>query len=270
MTTNKKETKKSTAKAKANNNGEMSLTGHLKEMRNRIVVTLVVMIVGMVACFAYAETLVNLLTNIGAQYNYTFITMKPQEGLMVSFTISIIGGFVIAVPLLAYEIFAFCSPAMRKKEKTFMILALIFGGIFFCIGVCFAYFITMPFMLQFLAKFGAGTIMSSTTTSLQNYIDFLLLVFVIFGVIFELPVISVLLTALGLVKPLWLIKARKVVIVLIFVLAALITPPDIVSQIMVAIPIILLYQLSILLSKLVYSLKRKKAEDDEDEDDEDD
>jgi len=262
--------KKSNQQPKApNNDGSMSLSGHLKELRNRIIAVLVVLIAGMVVCFAYAEPLVTLLTDIGMKYNYTFVYLKPQELLMVEFSISILGGFIIAFPLLAYEIYAFSSPGLKKKEKTFMLFALTFGIMCFCVGVFFAYKIMMPFMLRFLISF-SNNVDISASISIQEYINFLLLIFVIFGIIFELPVISVLLTSLGLVKPDWLIKARKVMIVLIFLVAAIITPPDIVSQIMVAIPIILLYQLSIWLSKLVYGLKKKRADaDEEDEEDKD-
>ena len=257
-----------TSKKKANKNGEMSLSGHLKELRNRIIVVLVVLIVGMVACFSYSDPIVGILTSIGTKCGYEFIQIRPQEVLMVYFSMSLLCGFLIALPLTAYEVFAFCSPGMKKKEKRFLGLALTFGLLFFVFGVYFAYKITLPFMLGFLIKFGGETIVSAI--SIQEYVSFVLLVFVIFGVIFELPVISVLLTGLGLIKPDWIIKARKPMIVVIFIIAAVITPPDIVSQIMVAIPIVGLYELSILLSKFVYRLKRKKSDsDDEDDDDED-
>ena len=105
----------------------------------------------------------------------------------------------------------------------------------------------------------------SASISIQQYISFLLTLFVIFGLVFELPVISVLLTGLGLIKAEWLVKGRKVMIVIIFVMAAIITPPDVVSQIMVAVPMIGLYELSILLSRLIGN-RRKEKEDEEDTD----
>ena len=126
-------------------------------------------------------------------------------------------------------------------------------------GVAFAYFISLPFMLRFLIQF-TGEVDVSASISIQQYVGFLMTVFVIFGLVFELPVVSVLLTGLGIVKAEWLMKGRKVMIVIIFVLAAIITPPDIVSQIMVAIPMIGLYELSIALSKFVGKLKKEKVE----------
>ena len=245
--------------------GNMSLTGHLKELRNRVVVSLVVLIAGMIFCFSYAERVVTMLTDIGVQFGYEFVYIRPQELLLVYFSISLIGALVIALPVIAYEIFAFCGPGLKKREKAFLLLAMIFGTIFFGLGVWFVYKIMMPFMLRFLISFSHQVIVSASI-SIQEYMTFMMSVFLIFGVIFELPVLSVILTGLGLIKPVWLIKARKVMIVVIFFMAAIFTPPDIVSQIMVAIPIILLYELSIILSRICYRFRRKEKEKAEAED----
>ena len=126
-------------------------------------------------------------------------------------------------------------------------------------GVAFAYFISLPFMLRFLIQF-TGQVDVAASISIQSYVSFLLTVFVIFGLVFELPVVTVLLTGLGIVKAEWLARGRKVMVVIIFVLAAIITPPDIVSQIMVAVPMLALYELSIVLSRLVGKSKKSAAE----------
>ena len=237
--------------------GSMSLSGHLRELRNRILVVLAVFVVGVVVCFSSASPVVELLTGLGADFGYQFVYILPQELLMVYFTISLLGAFVLSLPVTAYEIFSFCSPGLKQLEKSMMLLGMIFGTVFFVVGVLFAYFITVPFMLRFLISFSSDVAVTASI-SIQEYMSFLLMVFTIFGVIFELPVLSVILTALGVVRPSWLVKARRPMIVAIFFVAAIITPPDIVSQIMVAIPIVALYEFSILLSRLVYKAKRKK------------
>lgn len=237
--------------------GSMSLSGHLRELRNRILVVLAVFVVGVVVCFSSAAPVVELLTGLGEDFGYQFVYIRPQELLMVYFTISLLGAFVLSLPVTAYEIFSFCSPGLKQLEKSMMLLGMIFGTVFFVVGVLFAYFITVPFMLRFLISFSSDVAVTASI-SIQEYMSFLLMVFTIFGVIFELPVLSVILTALGVVRPSWLVKARRPMIVAIFFVAAIITPPDIVSQIMVAIPIVALYEFSILLSRLVYKAKRKK------------
>ena len=243
-----------------NTDGSMSLSGHLRELRNRLLVVLAVFVVGVVVCFSSASPVVELLTGLGQQFGYQFVYIRPQELLMVYFSISLLGAFVLSLPVTAYEVFSFCSPGLRKIEKSMMLLGMTFGTVFFVVGVLFAYFITVPFMLRFLISFSTDVAVTASI-SIQEYMSFLLMVFTIFGVIFELPVLSVILTALGVVKPSWLVKARRPMIVVIFFVAAIITPPDIVSQVMVAIPIIALYEFSILLSRGVYKTKKDKAEE---------
>ena len=126
---------------------------------------------------------------------------------------------------------------------------MLFGLLFFVVGVLFAYYISVPFMLYFLKEFGAGSDIIASI-SIQEYVMFLTTVFMIFGVIFEMPVISVLLSLVGVLMAKYLIKARKPAIIIIFIVAAIVTPPDIVSQIMVAVPMVALYELSIVLCRI--------------------
>ena len=158
--------------------------------------------------------------------------------------------------MILYQIWAFIRPGLEFKENLFLALAIVFGLVCFVGGVYFAYKLMLPFMLEFLIGIKAGTGIAASI-SVHNYISFLLTIFVIFGVVFELPVLSVLLTQLGLVKVGWMKKARKVIVVVIFFVAAIITPPDIVSQIMVAIPMLLLYEFSIFLCWLLMKLRRR-------------
>ena len=252
---------------KASSSGNMSLSGHLKELRNRVIVVLVVLLAGFCLCLAFSPKLMTLLTNMGKDYDYVFVYIAPAETLMVQISIALIGGLVIAFPVLAYNIFAFCSPGLKRKERSFVRASLLGGTVFFILGVLFAYYISLPFMLRFLIQL-TGNVDVSASISIQQYCSFLLTVFVIFGIVFEMPVITVLLTTLGIMKTAWLVKGRKIAIVLIFLLAAFITPPDIISQFMVAGPMLLLYEVSIVLCRL-FSRRRKEGAEDEDDDEED-
>jgi len=242
----------------------MPLTGHLKELRNRIFVVVLVLVVGICACLAFSSNILEIFKNVGADYNYKFVSIAPQETLLVLFNISLIGGLIVTVPVIAYEVYAFMSPGLKAKEKTLFLFAMLAGFIFFIFGVLFAYFISMRFMLRFLINISVSSGIASEI-SIQQYVSFLLTVFVIFGTVFELPVVSVLLSSLGVIKPEWLIKGRKVMIVVIFFIAAVITPPDVVSQFMIAVPMLILYELSIFLCKLVTKLKKKKQDEEEEE-----
>lgn len=239
--------------------GNMSLSGHLKEMRTRIIICLVALVIGIGVCLGSAPKIVTLLTDMGTAYDYQYIYIAPQELLMVYFSVALLGGIVVALPVLAYQVYAFCSPGLTRKEKILFLSALVSGAACFCVGVLFAYHITLPFMLRFLIQFSDDIVITASIT-IEKYMNFLLTVFVIFGAVFELPVISVILTALGLLRPEWMLKSRRVMIVVIFVVAAIITPPDIVSQIMVAVPMIGLYEISIILCRICSKMKHTNKE----------
>ena len=253
---------------RANADGSMSVSGHLRELRNRILVCVVLLLAAFSACLSIAPRFITFLTGLGDAYGYVFVYIAPQELLLVYLNAALVGALVFCFPVIAYEVYAFCSPGLRKKERFFVLSAMFAGTLFFALGVAFARFISLPFVLRFLIQF-SGEVDVSASISIQQYVSFLLTVFVVFGLVFELPVVSVLLTGLGIIRVEWLVKARKVMIVVIFVLAAVITPPDVVSQIMVAIPMIGLYELSILLSRLVSRRKKNQAGDEEDDGNED-
>ena len=247
---------KTKADKSAASDGSMPVSGHLRELRRRVVVCVLLLMAVFCACLAAAPRIVTLLTDMGARYAYVYVYIAPQELFLVYMNVALIGALVLCFPVLAYEAYAFCSPGLTAKERRYTLGALFAGALCFLLGVAFAYFISLPFMLRFLIQFTADVDVSASI-SINQYVSFLLTVFVIFGLVFELPVVSVLLTGLGLIKADWLVKGRRVMIVVIFLLAAIITPPDVVSQIMVALPMLALYELSILLSRAVGRSKAK-------------
>lgn len=253
-------------KKKQENKDQMALSGHLKELRNRVAICVVCLVVAFLVCLNYAPQLVEFLTDMGKAYGYQYIYVAPQELLMQHFSISLLASVCITFPVLLYQIWAFVRPGLKKKENLVFVLAVTFGLVCFLVGVYFAYKIMLPFMLEFLIGVSAGTEIAASIT-VANYITFLLTMFLIFGIVFELPVLSVILTQLGLVKVEWMKKGRRFVIVIIFFVAAVITPPDIVSQVMVAVPMMGLYEISILICTILMKFRRKKKKDeDEDED----
>ena len=237
--------KKKAEKAQANPEGSMSLSGHLRELRNRILICVILLLAVFTLCLSFAPRIVTMLTDMGKHFDYVYVYIAPQELFLVYMNVALVGAVVVCFPMLAYQIYAFCSPGLSAKERTYISGALIAGAVCFLLGVAFAYFISLPFMLRFLIQF-TGEVDVSASISIQSYVSFLLTVFVIFGLVFELPVVSVLLTGLGIVRAEWL--------------AAIITPPDIVSQIMVAVPMLGLYELSIVLSRAVGKTKKTAAE----------
>jgi len=245
-----------------NEDGEqvMSLTDHLRELRNRIVVCVVVFVAAFVVFLGFAQQIVDLLTQMGLDNGYQFVYLSPQELLVQYFGVSGICAIVLTLPVIAYEAYAFMAPGLKKNENRFFMAAMVMGIICFVIGVLFAHKISMPFMLKFLYAFNTTNYIVASI-SIESYLSFVMTVYIIFGVVFEMPVISGTLTQFGLLKPEWLAKGRSAAIVLCFFVAAIITPPDIVSQIMVAFPMIFLYQFSIVLCKIIYKFKKKDEEE---------
>ena len=261
MATNVKRKKKAEVMP---DDGNMTLTGHLKELRNRLIVCAVVFVAAVVVTLAYADRLIDLLTAMGQGF-YTFVSIAPQEKLMQYFRVSLLAALVVTVPVALYQVYAFAKPGLKKSETFFLKLVILLGLALFVVGVMFAYKLMMPFMLRFLSTGIEGAEYIQTTTSIESYVNLCLTMFIIFGCVFEMPLITIILSKMGIINPQLLKQVRGVAIVIIFFIAAVVTPPDIVSQCMVAGPMVLLYFISILLSGIFY----KPKEDDDDEDDED-
>ena len=247
-------------KAKKTNNrpdGEMSVTGHLRELRNRLLVCIGVLAVCMLAGIYFAQDMVRFLLALGDRYGYQFVYIAPQELLMEYFAVAFLGAVCVTLPVVCYEVWAFLRPGLRRNERLFFLAALASGLFCAVLGILFAFHILVPFMLHFLISLSDGSGVRAAV-SVQNYVSFLLTLFIIFAAVFELPVVTVLLTRFH----------RKPVIVLIFFIAAVITPPDVVSQVMVAVPLLLLYELSILLCTAIGKLcgDTEEAEEAEDAD----
>lgn len=246
--------------------GSMTLTGHLKELRNRLLVCALVFVVGTVYFLTISDKLVNVLTAMAMDSGYTFVFLAPQEKLMQYFRLSLIAAVLVVIPVALYQVYAFAKPGLKKTERFFFGLVLVFGLILFCIGVLFAYVVTLPFMLNFLVTL-EGTEYITASIGIENYINFCLTIFIIFGCVFEMPLVTIILSRMGIANPDIMKKGRGIAIVLIFFIAAVITPPDPVSQVMVALPMCLLYFISIFLSGVFY---KPHSDDDDDEDEEED
>ena len=247
--------------------GSMTLGGHLRELRNRVVICAVIYFVAAVGFLAIAADLINFLTAI-ADGVYNFISIDPQEKLIQYFRVALIAALIVDIPFIAYHIFAFAKPGLKKSESFFFGLVLVMGLGLFIVGVLFAYFVSLPFMLNFMGTLeGADYIVQ--TTSIASYVSFCITIFLIFGAVFEMPLVVIILSRMGIVSPTLMKKARGVMIVLIFFVAAVITPPDVISQTMVALPMCLLYAISTVLCKVFYKKHEEAEEEDEDDEDED-
>ena len=220
-----------------------------------------------VICFAIIKPLANAMLQMGLDAGFQYVYLSPSELLTSYFKLALVLAVVVVSPLLIFQIWGFVAPALTKKEKRAIRPALLGGFFFFCLGALFSYMVALPFMIQFLVNFSTSDFIHSAI-SVASYLDFMIGMLLTFGVVFEEPMLAFVLTKLGILTPDILRKVRRYAIPLIFVIAAVITPPDVVSQFMVAVPMIGLYELSILISCVIY--KKKQNEDDDEDEDEDD
>ena len=187
--------------------GSMTLSGHLRELRNRIVICAVIYIVAAVGFLAIADQLIDFLTAM-ADGVYNFISIDPQEKLIQYFRVALLAALVVTIPFIAYHVYAFAKPGLKKSESFFFGLVLVMGLGLFVVGVLFAYFISLPFMLNFMGTL-AGADYIVQTTSIASYISFCITIFLIFGAVFEMPLVVIILARMGIVSPQLMKKARR-------------------------------------------------------------
>lgn len=185
-------------------------------------------------------------------------SMEGQINILI--WVCIVAGIILAFPYILYELWKFISPALYPKERKSAKMFIFSASILFFIGVLFGYFIVIPMSVNFFATFKVSELVKNEF-NIESYVGMVKSSVIASGLFFEMPIIVYFLTKLGLVTPVFLRKYWKWAVVIILIVAAIVTPPDVVSQIIVAIPMLLIYELSILISKVVYKNKLKAETD---------
>lgn len=183
-------------------------------------------------------------------------SMEGQVNVFVWTCIT--AGFILGFPYLLWEVWKFISPALYESERKYAKVFVVTASLLFFIGVLFGYYVIVPMSVNFVATFSVSNVVKNEF-NLESYISMIKTSVIAGGLFFELPIIIYLLTKIGLVTPTFLQNTRKYAVVIVLIIAAIVTPPDVVSQITVAVPMLLIYEISILISKLVVK-KREKNE----------
>ncbi len=238
----------------------LTILGHLGELRQRLIKCLIALLITTVASFFLAPQIFGILILpiapllAGGEVSLIYIEMTEMIGTYMK--VSLVSGIILAMPYLVYQFFMFVSPALSRKEKRYVYFILPWVTLMFAVGVAFGYFVLVPPATKFLVSFGSD--IASPQIKIGNYISIVTRLLLYIGLIFEMPVITTFLAKLGIITPKWLSDKRKPAIIIAFVLAAIITPTfDPLNQSLVAVPLIILYELSIWLAKLV---QRKKQQ----------
>jgi len=239
---------------------KLPLTAHLQELRKRLILSFVAIGVGFFVCYTFKELLFDILAApllkvmpIGGSLIFTSVA----EAFFTYMKVAFIAAVILVSPFVLYQIWAFVAPGLYQKEKRYVVPFVLGGSLFFAVGVLFAYFVAIPIGFKFLL--GYATDFIKPLPSMKEYLSFSIKFLLAFGLVFEFPVALVLLARIGVVDAKMLARQRKYAILLIFVFAAIITPPDFISQVLMALPLIGLYELSIFLSKIFGKKKEAPA-----------
>ena len=239
--------------------GKLPFTGHLDELRKRLINIFIAIGIGFVASYAFKEKLFDILV-------HPLVTvMKPGDTLIFTglpeafFTylkVSFLSGIMLAAPVIIYQFWMFVAPGLYEKERRILIPIVFLSSVFFIGGSLFGYFIVFPWGFKFFLGFATETI--RPLPSMKEYLSFSAKLLIAFGLVFELPLILTFLARLGLVSVDFLKKHRKYALLLFFAGAAILTPPDVVTQIMMALPLMILYEISIIGARI---FGKKKPEE---------
>jgi sec-independent protein translocase protein TatC len=223
----------------------MSFWDHLSEMRFRLLVSAAALLAGTIACFAFVEPAAALILQPAGDMR--FVYLSPPELFMSYLRISLTGGLVLASPVILFQAWLFARPGLSKRERSALLAGLILGAGFFIIGAVFSFLVVVPFTLRFFSNYQSESVVAMY--SISEYIGFVGSMVFSFGMAFEMPMVATLLSALGIVTGTGLAKVRGIAILVIFIAAAVLTPPDVVSQVMLGVPMVLLFELSVLLAR---------------------
>ncbi len=242
---------------------KIPFTEHLGELRDRLIRCFIAVGLGFVIAYYFKEKLFAVLTapliSAMGQGSKMIFTGLP-EAFFTYLKVSLLAGLILALPVLFYEFWMFISPGLYRKERKFLIPVVLLSIIFFAIGASFGYFVVFPFGFKFFLGFSTESI--KAMPSMKEYLGFASKMLLAFGLVFELPLVITFLSRMGIVSVDFLRKNRKYAILIIFTASAILTPPDVATQIMMAGPLMILFEISIIGARI---FQKKKEEEEEKE-----
>lgn len=240
--------------------GRMSLIGHLQDLRKGLTRSMIAILVGFLGCYAFAGYLLKVLMQpmLKVLKQSHFIYTIPTEAFFAEMWIAFIAGMFAASPYIFYQVWSFVAPGLYSHERRWIIPIALVSALFFTFGAMFGYFVVFPFGFEFFASYASDILLF--TPKLDEYMGFALKLLFAFGIVFELPLFIFFLARLGIVTHVGLREKRRYFILGAFIVAAALTPPDAISQTMMAVPLCVLYEVGIL-AAYFFGKKKPKAEE---------
>ncbi len=229
----------------------LTVIQHLEELRVRFIKSLIFFTAASCLFYRWSDEMLAFLIRPVKQLIFT----SPQEAFMVKMMMTLLGGLFLSIPYFLYHAWQFLSAGLNDMERRYTAVFVPFSIVFFGIGCLFGYFVILPIAFHFFLSFSTPSLVPMITV--EKYTSFSAGLILSFGLVFELPLIIVLLTRIGILTPAFLTEKRRHAIVVIFVVSAILTPPDVLSQMLMAIPLLVLYEISVLLSRLTFRVSAK-------------
>jgi sec-independent protein translocase protein TatC len=235
---------------------ELNLVDHLDELRKRLIITAVAFVAFFIAGFMYVEEIYAWFVK---DLDVKLMVLGPSDIIWIYFMLATLIAIAGTIPVIAIQIWLFVKPALRPIERKISLSYIPALFILFIVGLAFGYFVIFPTVLNFLVELSGDMLVTNFTA--DKYFRFVMNMTLPFGVLFELPVVVMFLTSLGVINPYVLTKIRKYAYFVLIVISVIISPPDFMSDVLVTIPLLILYEISINLSKIVYRRKLKKEKE---------
>lgn len=241
---------------------KLPFTEHLEELRRRIMIVLGTVFGVFLVTFSFSDKILEFFQK---PIQEDLVFTAPTEAFMVQMKVAFLVAVAISIPVILFQAWEFISPGLLEKEKQFTLPFVLISTFFFFGGMAFCFYVVLPLGLKFLINYGGDMI--RPMISVGNYVSFLIKMMIAFGFVFEIPVLIPLGVKIGIVTPAQLSRWRKYMIVVNFIVAAILTPsPDVVSQCAMGVPLCLLYEVGLLVGKIVYKRKTAKETPAEEED----
>jgi sec-independent protein translocase protein TatC len=229
---------------------KLPFTDHLDELRHRLIISVLGVALGFAVSYGFSHQLLLLLQR---PMPTRLVFIAPTEAFLVNLKVAFYAGLFLSVPLLLFQMWKFVAPGLYANERRYSLPFLITSTLLFLIGATFAYAVILPIALHFLISQGGGVWQPNIT--LSNYLSFCMRLILAAGLVFQFPVLMYFLSKIGVVTPQFLVRNRKYALLAAFVLSAILSPPDVFSQVLLAVPLYLLFEVSIVVAKRVASVE---------------
>ena len=239
------------------------LKPHIADLRKRLTISTITVVVMFFACFSFYEPILEWMmapVKHALPVGTSMIAVEIQETFFTAMKVAFFAGFIISLPVIFWQLWLFLAPGLYDHEKKLVVPFVFFATLMFLLGAYFAYYIVVPVGFDFLIAFGNSVV--SVLPSIGKYVGFFTKLMIGFGIAFELPVITFFLAKIGIVNDQMLKDFFRYAVVLIFIISAILTPPDVISQVLMAAPLLILYGVSIYIAK-VFNPAQKEEEEEE-------